>query len=228
MLSTCSLLPLSTGLGSCDPSWHWVPSLPPSSVPAIQPALLCCQTVGPTRRMGGEFSPSGSSEHTGHEVLFGAHRPCSFWLEQTGYAVLRPCWAGPSAPGPLLLSVTPVLCHPWSRPLLCSLLETGCSFLPCFHGFAQAFPSTLVYFICQSKSCASRSASSSKASWMAQTISGLLKTSLVIWETYVCKALPSRVEATAGKGVQNSFTHSINQVLSMDVPENMSVELLYQ
>lgn len=35
----CSLLPTSTGLGSCDPSWHRVTFLPPSSVPEIQPAL---------------------------------------------------------------------------------------------------------------------------------------------------------------------------------------------
>lgn len=89
----------------------------PASIlcPSDSACPACCQTVGPTRRMGGEFSPSGSSEHTGHGVLFGAHRPCSSQFGANRLCSSQPLLGDRSAPGPLLLPA-PVLCHPWSRP----------------------------------------------------------------------------------------------------------------
>ena len=84
----------------------------PASIlyPSESACPACCQTVGPTGRMGGEFSPSGSLEHTGHEVLSGAHRPCSSQFGahrpcSSQFGAHRPCSSLPllgdrSAPGP--------------------------------------------------------------------------------------------------------------------------------
>lgn len=131
----CSLLPMSTGLGSCDPSWHRVTFLPPSSVPVIQPALPAARLLAQLKGWEVNFPHQAVQSTQAMQFSASAGRQLCSW----------------TPPYPCSCTASPLV-----QALLCSLLETGCSFRPCLHVFAQAFPPTPVYFICQPKSHASR------------------------------------------------------------------------